>query len=402
MSSYHSSFTYLNQNTAIDKKLRIASFSHDDGEYDTFLSMTPVTDDFYDGTKKFDYGARYDSVATINITLIKSDNTDFSVTENRDLLRWLTGVRTNSWLDFYEGNFVKYSFFGRVTDVKQQKLDARIIGLVVTFTSIHPWAYSSIQEIKYDIRSDGFKIDENGVVYQNEVIPKFGVDNKGVVYINNNGQADTFDITDYGVIYKIKDTVVQIDNQTDDLYTYINLDVEYCNTIDVETMSTLTIKNIDLDEETSIVDIKQGEIVKLNSGQFITSSIPNKIFGDTFNFVWPRLQPGMNNISINGSGAGFIIFKYRYPIKIGDCAVDIENIINNPVCCDNITGGEGSEESMANMTMRTNDGYLQYSLDGITWKNVIEISELAVATGQYITTTVDDNGMLEIGVDETE
>lgn len=393
MSSYHSSFTYLNKNSAIDKKLRIASFSPDNGEYDTFLSMEPVTDDYYDGTKKFDYGARFDSVATIKITLVKPDETDFSVAENRDLLRWLTGVRTNSWLDFYEGNIVKYSFFGRITDVKQQKLDARVVGLVLTFTSVHPWAYSSVQVVSGELSSDGFKVEGNGTIYQNVFNPEFGIDGDGVVYISNNGEPDTFDITDYGVVYKIQDTIVEFDNPTDDLYTYINLDVEYINKSDKNEISSLTIKNLDLDEETSVVNISMGEVVKLNSGQFIISDIPNKIFGDSFNFVWPRLRPGPNQISVNGSGAGFITFKYRYPIKIGDCAVDIENIINNPVLCDSV---EWNEEELENMTMRIQGEYLQYSLDGVTWKNAIKVSELAIAASKYITTEVDSNGILEI------
>lgn len=400
MSSYHSSFTYLNQNTATDKKLRIASFNADNGEHDTFLSMTPITDDYYDGTKKFDYGAKFDSVATIQITLIKPDETYFSVAENRDLLRWLTGVRTNSWLDFYEGDNIKYSFFGRITDVKQQKLDARVIGLVLTFTSIHPWAYSSIQVVECELGSDGFPIEVNGAIYQNESSPMFGIDNSGILYINSNGKSDTFDITDYGVVYKIQDTKIDIKNPSDDLYTYINLDVEYINKSKKESMTnSLTIKNLDLDEETSVVNISQGEVVKLSSGQFIISDKPKKIFGDSFNFIWPRLMPGTNQFSVNGSGAGHVTFRYRYPIKIGDCAVDIENIINNPVLCEE---DEWSEEELANMTMRIEDNYLQYSLDGKTWKNAIEISELAIATSKYITTEVDNAGILEIISDDSK
>lgn len=342
LSSYHSSFTYLKQNSANDKHLIIATFTPDNGEVDTFLSMTASTDDYYNGTKRFDYGARYDSVATINITLIKPDNSDFSVAENRDVLKWLTGARTNSWLDFYEGDEVKYSFFGRVTDVKQQKLDARVFGIIITFTSVNPWAYSAIQEITYDLVNDGFGIDENGVIYQNETMPYFGIDDKGVLYIDN-GTPDVFDITDYGVIYKVQGNMVQIDNKTDDLYTYINLDIEYVNKQNSDTLSSLTVKNLELDEESSVVGISGGEVITFNSGQFISSNIPGKIFGDNFNFVWPRLQPGINKIAVNGAGEGIITFKYRYPIKIGDCAVDIENILNNPQCCDYINGEDDDD-----------------------------------------------------------
>ena len=83
------------------------------------------------------------------------------------------------------------------------------------------------------------------------------------------------------------------------------------------------IRNTTLGEETSITGLSDGEVVTLNSGQFILSSIPNKIFGTNFNFVWPRLAPGINDFVIGGSGVGSVNFSYRYPIKIGDCAIDI-------------------------------------------------------------------------------
>jgi hypothetical protein len=66
------------------------------------------------------------------------------------------------------------------------------------------------------------------------------------------------------------------------------------------------------------------------------SDIPNKIFGDTFNFVWPRMCPGKNEIivsTIAGEGKGNFDFSYRYPIKIGDCAVDVDNLIGSPTIC---------------------------------------------------------------------
>lgn len=398
MASYHSSFSYLKQNSARDKHLIIATFTPDDGEVDTFLSMTASTDDYYNGTKKFDYGARYDSVATINITLIKPDDSDFSVAENRDILRWLTGVRTNSWLDFYEGDEVKYSFFGRVTNVKQRKLDARIIGLVVTFTSVSPWAYSAIQEIKYNLTNDGFGIDDNGVVYQNEVMPYFGIDDNGVLYIDN-GTPEPFDITDYGVIYKVQGNMVQIDNKTDDLYTYINLDVEYSNKQDSDSLGSLTIKNLELDEETSVMGVSGGEVISFNSGQFISSNIPGKIFGDNFNFVWPRLQPGVNKIAVNGAGEGTITFKYRYPIKIGDCAVDIENILNNPQCCEYIDDEDDDDVQkityislLAGSWAGTKSPYSQVvSVNGVTERSRVDLQP---TTTQIVSLQKDDASLV--------
>lgn len=332
MSSYHSSFTYLNKNSADDKSLIIAAFEPDSGAMDTFLSMTAITEDSFDGTKKFDYGAKFDSVATISITVIKQDKTEFSVAENRDLLRWLTGARTNSWLDLYEGNTLKYSFFGRVTNVQQQKLDARIIGLVITFTSIHPWAYSAPQPNHGEIGENSLQMNDDGILYKwDDANSSIGFDN-GVLFNDANDTEAAFHIDDLGVVYADDDITIDFLNESDDLYTYINLDMVYTNILGNEKDNTLTIKNVTLDETTAITGISLGETVTLSSGQFIISSQPYKIFGDSFNFVWPRLRPGLNEFVISGSGQATLDFTFRYPIKIGDCAIDLYNITDENAC----------------------------------------------------------------------
>jgi hypothetical protein len=60
--------------------------------------------------------------------------------------------------------------------------------------------------------------------------------------------------------------------------------------------------------------------------------VPNKIFGDTFNFVWPRLVPGVNELVVSTNGNGYLDLSYRYPIKIGDCTMDIDAL--NYMCGD--------------------------------------------------------------------
>lgn len=353
MSSYHSSFTYLNQNSAIDHHLRIASFEPDSGAVDTFLSMEAISEDSYDGTKKFDYGARYNSVAEINITFIKPDGSDFSVADNRRLLKWLTGSRTNSWLDLYEGDKVKYSFFGRITNIQQQKMDARVIGLIATFTSIHPWAWSPVQTFDCEIGENSIAINGDGAIYKYSENESFlGVDENGILFNDDDNITASFYIDHFGVIYNDEDVAIVIDNGSDDLYTYIYLDMVYTNIDGNEKENTLTIKNETLNEDTIISNISRNEVVSLSSGQFIISDKENKIFGDAFNFVWPRLSPGVNNFKINGSGKAHIKFTFRYPIKIGDCAVDIENIINNPVGCDYISNG-GSGVNIKNVILYT-------------------------------------------------
>ena len=327
MSSYYPSFNYMGLNSQKDKNLRVVAFDVDQGEKDTFLGMESIYTESAYGTHRIDYGAKYNSVATIKISVIKPDASDFTVAEVRDFLRWTTGARKVSYLDLLIGDEIKFSFLGRVTNAYQQKLDARTIGLAIEFTSISPWAYSPQQTIDCSFDQKLF-VDEDGVLIMDEDATSFTVDSQGVVYANTFVADNVFEVISDGTIYIDNSTILTIDNPTDDLYTYVNLDVVFTNASGTD----LSIKNTTLDEETIISGLSVNETVMLNAGQFITSDKPNKIFGDNFNFIWPRLAPGDNKFIISGAGKGQIDFSYRYPIKIGDCAIDIEEMLNNINC----------------------------------------------------------------------
>ena len=321
MASYHSSFTYNGLNSAKDMGLIIAAFAPDtdNGLTDTFLSMDISSDDYYDGTKRYTYNSRYNTQATVTITVVKNNGKDFSLQQVRSCLKWLTGAKTDSWLDMYNGDEIKYSFLGRVTNVQNYKLDARIVGLIITFTSVSPWAYSAPQVFDCSIYQL-IDITEEGVLLKggDDAVP-LGTDSEGVLsvsYLDNNNY---FNITDDGVVYIDNSYRTVIDNRSDDLYTYIYLDIDYIN----ESSSFVSIRNITLGEETKVTSIRTNESISISAKQFIISDVPNKIFGDTFNFVWPRLQPGPNDFIVEGDGRGSAKFTYRYPMKVGDCAMDI-------------------------------------------------------------------------------
>ena len=317
MSLYYNNFKYLDVNS-IDRGLIVSAFEPDDGFTESFLSMEPVQEDYYDGTKKFDYGARYNQTAVINITVIKSNGTDFNLDDVCLLSRWLTGSRINSWLDVGPSkDDIKYSFLGRVTDLKPRKLDGRTIGFQIEFSSVSPWAYSAEQHFSHAIEQVLY-IDD-GALDTKATDSSLSVDENGVLYHDSNYKNDYFSIIDDNIAEIDNAVIIQTDNQTDDLYTYIYLDMDYTN----ENSEHLSIKNITLDEETTLSGMSANERVFLSAKQFITSSIPNKIFGDDFNFVWPRLAPGVNEFLISATAEGSMEFSYRYPMKIGDCAMDI-------------------------------------------------------------------------------
>lgn len=277
MSSYHSSFGYLGKRS--DNKefgWIISHFDGDSGESDTFLSTDSVFSDSYDGTRRTIYGTKYNSVATPQITVIKQDGSNFTVEEIRNALKWLTGTKQSSWMDFYIGNEdePKYRMLGHIQDVKQYKQDARTIGLIIYFESVSPWAYSSLQT---ELRA----------------LPT----------------SDTIDI----------------ENKSDDLYSYTNVRIEYHNT----SGDSLTITNEQTGKTTIVNNLVENEKITITDNMMILSDSPEQTFSNRFNFVFPQLVAGINKLKVTGTGN--ITFEYTYPIKIGDLAIDI-NTVSDPIC----------------------------------------------------------------------
>lgn len=375
MSSYYPSFNYMGFNSLKDKHLVVTAFDADQGEVDTFLGMDPIYTENSDGTRRIDYGAKHNSVAVVKISVIKSNRKDFTVAEVRDFLRWTTGVKQNSYLDFLIGDEIKFSFLGRVTNAYQQKLDARTIGLSIEFTSVSPWAYSPLQTLGCSIGQD-LSINTNGILSKGQGLSLLNVDN-GVLYNGTDGGAGLFQVTDSGVVYIDNSVKLRIDNKTDDLYSYIILDTVFYNI----NSNNVSIKNITLNEETTISNMSKNEIIQLSSGQFIISDITNKLFGDTFNFVWPRLSPGINEFLVSGDGMGSIEFTYRYPMKVGDCAIDVYVSGDSCDCGDNTSYGS------------------------VAWKDIVDTPNTIEGYGirdAYTITEIDQkiNNNLDVNIDE--
>ena len=331
-----------------------------------------------------------------------------SVKDFRECAKWLTGARTNSWLDMsvsesrneyigdgttrefqllnmygkpffgfimvsINGNRINefaydytngmlslsnapeigdkveivvipaiYSFLGKFINIEQYKMDARTIGVKLTFSSISPWAFSSPQTFDCGIGQE-LEIEQNDndviVFKKTESSVPLGVDVNGVLIVSSLDSDSYFLTTDTGIAYIDTSYRTNINNLSDDLYTYIDLDIDYVN----QNSTEVYIKNETLGEETVIKGIDINEIVSISAKQFIVSYNVNqngervlnehKIFGDDFNFVWPRLAPGINKFTVLGNGKGQAQFTYRYPIKIGDCAMDID-VNGDVIYCD--------------------------------------------------------------------
>lgn len=362
MGSYHSSFSYLGQNLR-DYNLIISRFDSDVGEMETGLATESIYTSSYDGTKRNLYGTKYSSPEPLVITIIKLNGEEFSMDETRKILRWLTGAKTDSWLDLYIGDEVKYRLLGHVQNIRQYKFDSRIIGFVITFESASPFAYSSLQH---------YPAEEN-------------------TWYPVNGEENT----------------IEINNESDDIYSYVYLNTTFKNSIG----ESLKITNTSLEDETTeVYNLVENEVITISNNMMITSDNDVRVFGNSFNFVFPRLQPGLNTFNI--SGYGEIQFEYIYPIKVGEC-ISTMNSIQDSVC-DPETGEividklhwsriVGTPNTLAGYGIT--DTYTAKQIDekianvqvgSVSWNNITQKPEL------YTKTEIDDKlKNLDVDIDLT-
>lgn len=258
----------LNNHSNTDFGLIVCAISPDDGETDSYLTMESIYTESFDGSRRHDYGAKYTGTAVLYITMLKNNYADMSKKELREYLDWLTGLRKVSWLDLYndDSGEISFSFLGRVTDVKLQKLDARVVGIKVEFTSVSPWAYS-------------------GINYNDMSI---------------NGT------TTYSIL-----------NASDESGIYVYPNVTFVNK---SANGTLNIVNHSTGEETILRNLGMNEAVTMDSNKTIYSDKPVRIFGDDFNFNWLRFAQGYNHIEI--TGVGHITIEHRNIMKVADAFDD--------------------------------------------------------------------------------
>ena len=275
MAIYQRKFTYRDRSNK-DFGLIVVAFEPDNGEVDSYLNIDSIYTDKYDGTRRNDYGAKYSNVAVLSITMIKENYADFSTSELRNAMEWLTSLHKVSWLDLYnDEDEVIYSFLGRFSDIKLEKMDARVIGVRAEFTSVSPWAYSNIRSVE----------------------------------ANANGEL-----------------ICPLLNYSDEAVVYIYPKIIFKNTVP---NGELKIKNMLTGKETIVGNLLENEVITMDSNQIIYSDKDIKIFGDDFNFEWLALTQGVNYINVTGTG--HLMIEYRDIMKVTDAIYDFDGINNASV-----------------------------------------------------------------------
>lgn len=327
MSCYYTSFTHLDKNSQ-DFGLIITHIGsgYDDGEVDSALSLDPVYRDNYRGTRRTMYGTKYNSVYELAITVVKSNYENFNMQEVRNINRWLTGAQQYSWTDLYIEDNVACRLHGYVKDIKPYKMDSRIIGLVIYMESSSPWCYSPLVKRTIPIQGKmNFTIINNtDDLYSGTPMRiKFTRDVPTVFKFN---EEDDILYTAPNVLnYTPSLEIVfadDIDLEYDDWTSVVKMHYEDSKEADINyfSMTNKSLHNL----ETRVENLLTTETVSLSENMVIESSREDRIFGDDFNFVFPQLKYGDNEILVEGFGD--LVIEYYTPMKIVDCIIDTEEL----------------------------------------------------------------------------
>lgn len=315
----YSNFSSIDLDLIVD-----VSFDSDNGEMSTYLNREAIASESYRGEFKRVYGYKYNEVFSPKFTFIKNNFEDFSITDVRRVLSWLTSKQTASFCSVYydDSEVIAYEILGAFTEINTYKLaNNRTVGITATFESITPYAFSPLKTVTKDISNPEdntitikLTTDEpNSPVYPRITLKQDSLTN---VITINHAMTDADNWIEGSVFY------------FDGHYYWVGADgVKYTRTTNdsnIETMS-MSITNVYRSEDgasygfdTVVKNNIKNETVVLDGANKIVSSSRNngRIFGDDFDWQWIPLYEGVNELSFIGNGV--VTVEWREPIKCGE------------------------------------------------------------------------------------
>ena len=309
------------------------AFESDSGEVSTYLTREAVASESYRGEFKRIHNFKYTETFNPKFTFIKDGFGDFTTEEVRKVLRWLTGGTHASFLTVYndDSNVVHFEILGGFSEVSLYKLgNGRVVGIVATFESAHPYALSPLQTVSKTITSPTDNTITINVDSDNEesaIYPRITIQHGISLTVNVNRKM----VTDNKWVDNdwMDGTVYYYASAGEYYYNRHNEDGSVVPTAQTTMPTTATtsviIKNtyVDEDGKTQVVTLRiannsRGEKVILDgANKVISSSSTNRIFGDDFiDWAWLPMYNGTNTITVIGNCT--VAFEWREPRKIGE------------------------------------------------------------------------------------
>ena len=310
------------------------AFDSDNGESSSYLTREAVASESYRGDFKRVHNYKYNEVFSPKFTFIKKGFGDFTFEEQRKVLKWLTSKRTASFLTVYydDSEVITYEILGGFTEISTYKLaNGRTVGIVATFESVAPYAFSSLQTITKDISNPANNTIEINVETDEAealIYPRITIhhDANGVVdiaepidepdMIPNTIYCYTIDGTNtYYWLQAVTDENGKLVLGTDGEALY---EKQVSTTAPDANYTSLVIKHTEQNTQVVIANNIPNGIVVLDGANRLAydKSHPSRVFGDDFSWNWLGLQEGKNTLSFVGSG--IVTLEYRSPIKCGE------------------------------------------------------------------------------------
>jgi hypothetical protein len=298
------------------------AFDSDNGETSSFLNREAVVSENYRGTFRRIHNFKYTDVFSPKFTFVKKDFSEFSIDEVRRIQSWLTSKTNASFLTAYydDNDVVSWEALGGWVDIQLYKIaNRRTVGIVATFESATPWAFSPLYSVPKHSFNNEVVINLETDEPESPIYPRITIQQSAttsVVEINRPmTDADNWipgTVFHYGNTYYWVDTNGVKHTSTSNTAGFDTTSVSIKNTVTdaqgkvVGTYNTLVQNNIK--DETIVLD---------GANRVVSSSRPTgRIFGDDFDWQWLPLFEGTNTLSFVGNCTATI--EYRHPIKCGE------------------------------------------------------------------------------------
>lgn len=289
------------------------AFDSDNGEVPSGLNREIVTSDNYNGKFKYATGAKYNEVLAPQITLIKDDYSDLSLSEQRQIFSWLTSKNAPSFMDFYYGDddtAIVYSLLGMPTEIEAYKLaNNRTVGVIFTFETVSPFAFSPLYTKTVEVKEPAkISITSYSDDLDTFVYPKITVEPLGKVI--------SIDSKDFFVDNYISGTVYKYDGK---FYWKNEAETKTAQNSDTSGITTtgVYLKNETTGSDaTCIGGVGMDEIITIDGmNKVLSSSNADRVLGSNFSWKWLGLQHGVNQIKIVGNCK--VTLEWRDPMKPG-------------------------------------------------------------------------------------
>lgn len=297
------------------------SFDSDNGETSSFLNREAVASERHDGSYQHVHKYKYNERFAPKVTFLKEGFADFEQSEVRTVLSWLTSKSTASFADFYDdidSNAITFSVLGGWTDIQVYKLsNARVVGIVATFESVHPYALSPMFTVEKTITTpQTFTINCETDEVSSLIYPKVTITQGNSVVVQADSNLGSQFVANVGAPADyVPGTVYQYNGNCWWVGADDKMIMNATNTSGFITTSVI-IENLTVKSKTVVGGNVIGEVVTLDGANRVIGSSATRTFGDTFNWQWMPLTEGNNEIKIMGNCT--VKIEYREVRKIGE------------------------------------------------------------------------------------